>query len=358
VQAFHSVAAIATIFLLGGCSASTPVAGTDAGRGPVDAAYEVAATMVDSNPGAESGVEPGLESGAEAGAAVTARDHALNGIYVANIANVAVFALSAEGNVAPIRTVHGPTTKLRLATAVAVDSVGDLFVANEDMFGSASIETYPGLTSGDVAPLRALAAPGSFSTNRVVALAVGPTDDLWVGEYNAFHFPANGTSSDYTIGSGPNLASITVSGTGEVALASSGGIVETYAAGDAGTTTPIRTLVTGKTIVSMAVASQTLFVLESTGSIDEFSVSANGTATPAGVIAPPTTTMQTAHAIAVDSTASPPILYVAADDATSGVIYAVPLLGSAPSYTAGSATSLQGGLTTLTSAVSLAVVHY
>lgn len=169
VQAPNSVAALASILLCGACSASTPVGvdGADAARRAVDATHDVAATVVDSNPGVESGlesgadsaVETGPESRAEASAPVTSRDPALNGIYVANRAGVAAFALSAKGNVAPIRTIHGTASKLRLSRAVALDSVGDLFVANEDMFGSTSVEVYPGLTSGDVSPLRSLVAP-------------------------------------------------------------------------------------------------------------------------------------------------------------------------------------------------------
>jgi hypothetical protein len=294
----------------------------------------------------------------EAGPPATPRDPAYNGIYVPSGTGVFVFALSAQGNVAPIRTLSGPSTKLRLPVALAVDSLGELFVANEDMFGSTSVQAYPRLASGDVAPLRTLAAPGGFGINGITGLAIGPSDELWIAEYNAFHFPANSSSSDYTIVSGPNLVSVAVSSAGDITLATSTGTLETYAAGDAGPQTPIRTLATGKVIRAIAIADQTIFVLDSTGTIDEFSVTSTGNAAPAATLMGPTTPLQTAHAIAIDSTLVPPTLYVAADDATTGFIYALPLVGNAPAYTAGSTTSLHGPLTTLRSAGSVFVVHY
>jgi hypothetical protein len=177
-----------------------------------------------------------------------------------------------------------------------------------------------------------------------------------VAQYNAYHFPAGGSSSDGSIGAGPNLASIAVGSTGEVSLATSDGVVSTYAAGQT-TGVPARAIVTGKIVRSIAVTDATTFVLESTGAVAEFAASATGSAPPAASFTP-TTASQTANAIAVDMNADPPILYVAADGPTSGLVLAVPLMGSAPAYTPGTPTSLQGTLTTLSSAASVFVVHY
>jgi hypothetical protein len=196
----------------------------------------------------------------------------------------------------------------------------------------------------------------------IAGLATGLNDDVWVGQYNAYHFPVNATANNGSIAAGPDLAAIAVSEAGELLVATSNGGVSTYAASvdvaDASTTIPIRTLATGKTIRSLAIANDTIFVLDSTGSIHEFAASATGTAAPAATFAAPTTTVQDAYAISVDAAANPPVLHIAADDSVSGAIYAIPLMGSAPAYTPGTATSIQGPLTTLTSGRGLFVVHW
>jgi hypothetical protein len=371
-----SLAAGAIALLLSACSTSPSdnPAGDDAGRGP-GAQHEVATTgadssFVESGANAEaqtyadsetappSGSEAAPPSGSDGSSAPMPREPALNGVYVPNTKSVSVFALLAQGNIAPIRTLSGPSAMLRAAGAVAVDSVGELFVANEDMFGTTSIQVYPRLANGEAAPIRLLSVPSGMSGNGVVGLAVGPNDDLWVGQYNAYHFPPKGMSSDSSIGAGPNLAAVAIIGDGEVVLAASGGTIATYSGADAGTTMPVRTLVTGMTIRSVAVANQTIFVLAPNGVIAEFPASAIGAAIPSATFMAPTTALQTAHAIAVDPNDNPPVLYLAADDATSGTIYAAPLIGSAPAYTLGTPTSLHGALTTLASATSLFVVHY
>ena len=219
--------------------------------------------------------------------------------------------------------------------------------------------------SGDVRqPLRTLSISGGMSGNPIAGIALG-RERRCVGRpeaWHAHHFSARATASDGSIASGPNLVSIAATAAGDVLLATSGGIVTTYAVGnaaDASTTIPVRTVVTGKIIRSIAVTNDTLFVLESTGAIDEFSLNATGSAVAAATISSPATALQIARAIAViDAAVNPPILYVAANDATSGTIYDVALVGSAPAYTADTATALRGALTTLTSAENVFVVHY
>jgi hypothetical protein len=364
-----AIPALGASLALGACSSSSSAdsAGNDAAIQPFDAGHNAlvdgagpggqdAHTASDAAPDSGSGTE----AGTDASGVATPRDPAYDGIYVPDGPSVRVFALAAHGNVAPIRTLSGTSTMLSVARVAAVDSIGQVFVANEDRFGSSATLVYPSLTSGNVAPLRMLGVSGGMAGNAIVGLAIGPSDDLWAAQYNAYHFPANATASDGAIASGPDLAAIAMTALGDVVLATSGGSVATYAAAAGASTaipTPIRTLVTGKTIRAIAVASDTIFVLESTGAIDAFAASTSGTATPAATISAPTTASQTATAIAVDSTASPPVLYVAAYD-TTGTIYEVTLAGSSPAYTAGATVSLQGPLTTLTTASSVFVVHY
>jgi hypothetical protein len=68
---------------------------------------------------------------------------------------VLVFAPNANGNVAPIRTIAGPSTRIRYATALAVDTDGTLYVGNADSGASRLSRFAPG-ASGNVPPLRSL----------------------------------------------------------------------------------------------------------------------------------------------------------------------------------------------------------
>ena len=77
-------------------------------------------------------------------------------LYVANDIgqSVLVFgnAPSSQGNVAPARAIHGPSTRLRNPTGVALDLKNkEVWVSN---LGNSSATVYPLMANGDVAPLR------------------------------------------------------------------------------------------------------------------------------------------------------------------------------------------------------------
>jgi DNA-binding beta-propeller fold protein YncE len=79
-------------------------------------------------------------------------------LYVANDIgqSVLVFAgaANAQGEVAPSRIIHGPTTRLRNPTGVALDLKSkELWVSN---LGNSSATVYPLDGNGDVAPLRVI----------------------------------------------------------------------------------------------------------------------------------------------------------------------------------------------------------
>ena len=61
-------------------------------------------------------------------------------------------APKADGNVAPTRAIHGPSTRLRNPTGVALDLKNkEVWVSN---LGSSSATVYPLMADGDAAPLR------------------------------------------------------------------------------------------------------------------------------------------------------------------------------------------------------------
>jgi hypothetical protein len=79
-------------------------------------------------------------------------------LYVANDIgqSVLVFANApkAQGDVAPTRVIHGPSTRLRNPTGVALDLKNkEVWVSN---LGNSSATVYPLMADGDVAPLRVI----------------------------------------------------------------------------------------------------------------------------------------------------------------------------------------------------------
>ena len=65
--------------------------------------------------------------------------------------SITVYAPDAIGNALPARTVSGPNTGLFVPCGVALDSAGNIYVANSD-----SITVYTPNASGNVAPVRTI----------------------------------------------------------------------------------------------------------------------------------------------------------------------------------------------------------
>src|SRR5215831_20239568 len=77
-------------------------------------------------------------------------------LFVTNqgINSVTVYTRTANGNVAPLRTISGGATGLGFPEGIAVDTVNnEMFVANEN---SLSVTVYARTANGNVAPLRTI----------------------------------------------------------------------------------------------------------------------------------------------------------------------------------------------------------
>ena len=84
-----------------------------------------------------------------------------SGYYTAP--SITVYPLDAEGDVAPIRTLQGPKTKLNWPAHLFVDQDrGDLYVAND---GGNDILVFHTTDTGDVAPYRVIGGPKSNIKN-------------------------------------------------------------------------------------------------------------------------------------------------------------------------------------------------
>src|SRR5712691_639131 len=90
-----------------------------------------------------------------------------NELAVANLTNnsVTVYARTANGNVAPLRTLSGAATGLNGPFGLALDTVNnELLVANNGNAAPYSITVYARTANGNVAPLRTISgvATGLF----------------------------------------------------------------------------------------------------------------------------------------------------------------------------------------------------
>jgi hypothetical protein len=109
---------------------------------------------------------------------------------------VSVFAPGANGNVAPIATISGSNTGLVGAMGLALDSQGDVFAAN--MFGNGgpgSVTEYASGASGNVAPIATISGPNTaLRLPQGVALVPPGDGDLCIGHTASLTRNATGVS--------------------------------------------------------------------------------------------------------------------------------------------------------------------
>jgi hypothetical protein len=96
-----------------------------------------------------------------------------NELFVSNhTPSITVYARSANGNVAPIRTIAGVATGLTTPGGMALDTVNDELLVPD--YGNNSVRVFPRSASGNVAPLRALVGAATGLSVPVFA-ALGTT---------------------------------------------------------------------------------------------------------------------------------------------------------------------------------------
>jgi hypothetical protein len=293
------------------------------------------------------------------------------GIYVVIRDSVLVFPLNASGNTAPLRTITGAQTGLSQPIGAAMDSQGNLYVANRN---GSTVTVYPPLANGNVAPLRTLTATG-MGAPEAVALAVG--DDVFVatcptcagdtpgGNTGVFHFPAQATTSDYNIqGDGTDLSTPVGVALGDVLPASGGqplyvansfgGDVVTFSPGASGAATPLSTFNPGDetAIQSMAYGAGTLFLGDPSLGVTLFPTSASGNATASSSLLPPG--FEYPGGVFVDVTVNPPVVYLA--DWEINAVYVIQTAGTLPNLTLQSVVSISGGSTSLDEPLGVLVV--
>ena len=245
--------------------------------------------------------------------------------------NVAVFAPGANGNAAPLRTISGPATELMAPSALSLDSAGNLYVV--DSYGAASgcstptqgcwaVNVYAAGAAGNVAPVRSIRGPATK-----LFYAYGSAVDSSGNVYVADGYHVNCCVTVYGAGASGNVKPVrTIQGSRTdlatpvgVALDSHGNVyvlnaegsptrsVTVYAAGAHGNVKPIRDIVGQNTGLYAAPAGIAVdgggrvYVLQSgtVNSVSVFAPGATGDVAPVRVIAGKNTGMANPWAIAV-----------------------------------------------------------
>lgn len=115
---------------------------------------------------------------------------------------ILTFRGGADGDVAPVRKIFGPSTRLRNPEALAVDHVhGEIFVPESD-----KVLVFPRDADGDVAPIRVL--EGSDAGLRLGRVTVDGVNDVLIASGRSslriFDRTASGNTRPRAVISGPN----------------------------------------------------------------------------------------------------------------------------------------------------------
>ena len=106
--------------------------------------------------------------------------------------SVTVYSRTAEGDVAPLRIIQGPKTKLNLPLGVVVDTKRNVILVANDQ--SHEVLAFSRTAQGDVAPLYILAGPATGLKNPGAFFFDTVNDELWVtnwGDHSVNIYPAD-----------------------------------------------------------------------------------------------------------------------------------------------------------------------
>jgi len=97
--------------------------------------------------------------------------------------SITVYSRTANGDVAPLRVIQGPKTRLNWPSGIYVDPISDqIAVANT---GDNSILFFPREATGDVAPVRIIKGPATGLDNPVSVVVDTKNDEIWVANWDA-----------------------------------------------------------------------------------------------------------------------------------------------------------------------------
>ncbi len=271
-------------------------------------------------------------------------------IYVANIfggpdvpntedsGTVTVYAAGSTGNIAPIATISGAATGLAYPAGIALDSSGNIYVANSETANTTSsqeyapsITVYPAGSKGNASPISIIAGDNTNLSSYPQSIALDSSRNLYAEGYIEY---VGDTINVYPAGSNGNVspaATIVGADTGldgpdGIALDSGGnlyvsngyggpvggGSVTIYPAGSSGDAVPIVTITSSFTGISYASSiavdsNGKIYVAnefgdaDDNGSITIYSADSYATDAPIATIAGDNTGLSNPFGIALDS---------------------------------------------------------
>ncbi len=255
--------------------------------------------------------------------------------------SVFVYSAGSNGNVAPVATISGSKTGLSFPVGIALDSSGEIYVADDGPFdsGGGSVFLYSAGSNGDAAPIATISASYYTGLKDPVGIAVDSSGKIYVADLGSsealpqippsvFVYPAgsNGNAAPIATISGSNTGlrgpiGMAVDSSGKIYAAgynsNTGYSVLVYAAGSNGNVAPIATISGSNTgligPIGTAVDSSGKIYVANDGIYNDFGVEivppsvlvypagSNGNVAPTATISGSNTGLNLPVGIAVDS---------------------------------------------------------
>jgi sugar lactone lactonase YvrE len=182
---------------------------------------------------------------------------------------IRVFAAGATGNATPVQVISGAATTLSQPSGLTIDAAGNIWVADQ---ATQTLDVFASTANGNVAPLRTVSNPAPFGGLNGIAAdsagfvyatesgAVGPAFD---GKIDVYPDTASGTVAPTRVitGSATTLqepTEVTLDGAGEIIVTDLANAVDIFAPSANGNVAPIRRIVGSSTMLSgpQAIASE------------------------------------------------------------------------------------------------------
>jgi hypothetical protein len=231
-----------------------------------------------------------------------------------NTNTITEYAPGASGNVAPIRTIAGSLTDLEFNDDMSLAANGTLYVGNDT---GGRVEVFAPGASGNVAPLRTIFGPLTELGSDVDGVGVDATGTLYIANTELNDIPvfapgANGNVAPIRTIVGPltDLSApddVKVGFNGELFVTDGGNSLQVFAPGASGNVAPTRDISGPLTELTdtddFAVSPDgSMYVSNFFGGVTVFGPTANGNVAPTANIKGPLTTLQQPEGVALAPT--------------------------------------------------------